>query len=329
MSRRFAERLPSLPAREAGFIEPMECLPVATLPLGSPWSYEIKLDGYRALAVKSHGSVSLYSRRRKSFNPQYPDLVDALSALPDNTVLDGEVVALDDSGRPSFHLLQEFRKDPSRIHYFVFDLLICEGRDLTGLRLGERRELLRQLKESVSRVRVSEEFDVAKDILTAARQQKLAGVIAKRKDSVYQAGARSGAWCKYRVNRGQELVIGGYMPGAHGIDSLIVGYYREDKLLYVARVRNGFVPAIRRHVFERIRGLVSPTMPFANLPEKGRWGDALTRERMNRCIWVRPETVAQIEFREWTAADRLRHAKFVALREDKDPRTVVKEYARE
>jgi ATP-dependent DNA ligase len=123
------------------------------------------------------------------------------------------------------------------------------------------------------------------------------------------------------------LVIGGYIPGPHGFDSLIVGYYRGKDLIYVARVRNGFVPASRRQVFEKIRSLASPTMPFVNLPDthKSRWGDELTAERMKECVWLRPEAVAQIEFLEWTDGDRLRHSKFVGLREDKDPKTVVKE----
>jgi ATP-dependent DNA ligase len=129
------------------------------------------------------------------------------------------------------------------------------------------------------------------------------------------------------VNRGQELVIGGYIPGPHGFDSLIVGYYQGKDLVYVARVRNGFVPALRRQVFEKIRGLVSSEMPFANLPDEkeSRWGESLTAEKMKQCVWLRPETVAQIEFLEWTAADRLRHSKFVGLRDDKDPQMIVKE----
>ena len=131
------------------------------------------------------------------------------------------------------------------------------------------------------------------------------------------------------MNRGQEFVIGGYIPGPHGFDSLIVGYYRADDLVYVARVRNGFVPALRRQVFEKIRGLVSSEMPFVNLPdeEESRWGDSLTAEKMKQCVWLVPKTVAQIEFLEWTGGDRLRHAKFVRLRDDKDPRMVVKEQA--
>ncbi len=322
-------RLVALPKRKAEFIEPMECAPVTKLLDGPGWVYEIKLDGYRAIAVKSDRVVSLFSRRHKSFNHQYPQLVEALGELRDGTVVDGEVVALDDSGRPNFNLLAQFRSGASRIHYFIFDLLVCNDRDLTGLPLSKRRELMKSaLKLRSPLIRIAEQFEVtASEMLAAVREQQLEGVIAKRKDSLYEAGKRSGAWVKCRVNRGQEFVIGGYIPGPHGLDSLIVGYYRGNDLIYVARVRNGFVPASRRQVFERIRHLVSPTMPFANLPDthKSRWGDELTAEKMKKCVWLRPEAVAQIEFLEWTEADRLRHSKFVALRDDKNPRTIVKE----
>lgn len=321
-------RLAALPKRRAEFIEPMECAPVSKLLDGPGWVYEIKLDGYRAIAVKS-GRVNLFSRRHKSFNSQYPCLVEALAELPEGTVADGEVVALDESGQPSFNLLQSFRSEASRIHYFIFDLLVCEHHDLTSLPLEERRGLMKSLLKLRSpRIRIAEQFEAtANDMLAAVRQQHLEGVIGKRKDSLYEAGKRTGAWVKCRANRGQELVVGGYIPGPHGFDSLIVGYYQGNDLLYVARVRNGFVPASRRQVFEKIRHLVSPTMPFANLPDthKARWGDELTAEKMKECVWLRPEAVAQIEFLEWTAGDRLRHAKFVGLRGDKDPRKVAKE----
>jgi DNA ligase D-like protein (predicted ligase) len=325
---RSSNRLIGLPKRQAEFVEPMECLPVTTLPDGPEWSFEIKLDGYRALAVKAEGKVRLYSRRKKSFNSQYPHLVEALNDLPDDTVVDGEIVSLDDSGRPNFHLLQNFRSQASRIHYFIFDLLICKDRDLTGLPLSQRRELLRQFVKPNSRMRLSEQFKVsANEMLSAVRGQKLEGVVAKRNDSLYQPGKRTGAWIKYRVNRGQEFVVGGYIPGPHGFDSLIVGFYRDDELVYVARVRNGFVPASRRQIFEKIRGLVSPKMPFVNLPDEkeSRWGDSLTAEKMKQCVWLVPKIVAQIEFLEWTAGDRLRHSTFGGLRDDKDPRMVVKE----
>jgi ATP-dependent DNA ligase len=235
---------------------PMECLPVTKLNDAVQWTYEIKLDGYRAIAVKSSQTINLFSRRGKSFNSQYPYLVEALAELPEGTVVDGEVVALDDAGRPNFNLFQHSRSGPSRICYFIFDLLVCNDRDLTKLPLVDRRKLLNLLKLKSGRIRISEQFEVtANDMLVAVREQKLEGVVAKRKDSLYEAGKRTGSWIKYRVNRGQELLIGGYIPGPHGFDSLIVGYYQGKDLMYVARVRNGFIPALRRQVFERIRHL--------------------------------------------------------------------------
>ena len=196
----------------------MECLAVAKLPDGPQWIYEIKLDGYRAQAVKSDTNLTLYSRRRKSFNRQFPHIVDALSDLPENTVVDGEVLAIDKSGRPDFNLLQNFRAEASRIHYFIFDLLVYQNRDLTRLPLAERRELMRSLLKFQSpRIRISDSLEAsAADMLDAVRQQGLEGIIGKRKDSFYESGKRSGAWIKYRVNRGQELVIGGFLPGAQG-----------------------------------------------------------------------------------------------------------------
>jgi DNA ligase D-like protein (predicted ligase) len=294
---------------------------------------EIKLDGYRALGIKSDRGVRLLSRRNNPFNRQYPLIVEALSELPEETVVDGEVVALNQSGFPNFNLLQNYRSEASRIHFFIFDLLIYKGHDLTRLPLIERRELLGSLlKFNSGRIRITDFLEAsAADMLHAVRQQGLEGIIGKRKDSIYEPGKRSGAWIKYRVNRGQELVIGGYIPETHGLDSIVVGYYRGHELVYVARVRNGFVPASRRQVFGRLRSLEVPDCPFVNLPEthRGRWGDGLTAEDMRKCIWVRPELVAQIEFLEWTESDHLRHSKFAGLREDKNPKSVFKEDAGE
>jgi len=307
----------------------MECLSVSKLPEGSQWVWEIKLVGYRALAVKSEGKLTLLSKNRKSFNNRFPYIVEALHDLPDNTVIDGEVVALDDSGRPDFNLLQNFRTEAGRIHYFVFDVLVFKNRDLTSLPLAERRKVMHSaLKFDSRRVRISESFITsAENMLRVAREQHLEGVIGKRRDSSYESGKRSGAWVKHRLNLGQEFVVGGFTPGPHGLDSIIVGYYRGKDLVYVARTRNGFVPASRRSLYEKLRPLITPQCPFVNLPEtrKARWGEALTADKMKKCLWVRPELVAQIEFLEWTDSDHLRHSRFVGLREDKDARSVVKE----
>jgi bifunctional non-homologous end joining protein LigD len=141
---------------------------------------------------------------------------------------------------------------------------------------------------------------------------------------------RSGAWVKFKVNRGQELVIGGYMPGPQEFTSLLAGYYDEDgRLMFLAKIKNGFVPRTRKAVAARFRKLETDECPFANLPEakNARRGEALTAEVMKKCRWLRPELVAQIEYADWTAANHLRHARFAGLRDDKPAREVVRESA--
>jgi DNA ligase D-like protein (predicted ligase) len=312
----------------ASFIEPMECLAVPKLPEGPQWVYEIKLDGYRAEAIRTADGVQFYSRNGKSLATKFPYIVEALSDLPSDTVIDGELVALDESGRPTFNLLQNHSGASQHIRYFVFDVIVLKGRDLTRVPLSERRKLLAQLPLTNQRIVISEVFSAsAETMLAAVKQQGLEGVVAKRRNSVYEAGERTGAWVKHRVNLGQEFVIGGYTPGTYGIDAIVIGYYKGNDLIYVARTRNGFVPAARRSVFQRLKSLRIAACPFINLPEtrKARWGEAMTVEKMKECVWVRPEIVAQIDFLEWTDADHLRHSKFVALRKDKDARQVVKE----
>jgi bifunctional non-homologous end joining protein LigD len=304
-----------LPQKDAAFVEPMECLAVPKLPDAANWVWEIKIDGYRAIAVKS-GRVNLYSRTKKSFNSKFPYIADALASLPSGTVVDGELVAIDENGRPNFNLLQNFRAGAGRIQFYVFDLLCLRNRDTTKLPLIERRELLKTLSFKDKSIKIVDYVEAQPaELLSAVREQHLEGIVGKRKDSLYQPGERTGAWIKHRVNLGQELVIGGYVPGTHGLDSIIVGYYRGKDLIYVARVRNGFVPASRRHLFEKLRPLVISECSFVNLPERhrSRWGEGLTAEDMKKCVWLRPELVAQIEFLEWTESDHLRHSKFVAL----------------
>jgi ATP-dependent DNA ligase len=227
---------------------------------------EIKLDGYRAVAVKTDGRLTLWSRNRKSLSRQLPQIAEALNGLPDGTVFDGEVVAMGGDGRPNFSLLQNFKSEARRIRFFIFDLLFHQNRDLTRLNLVRRRELLNSLKVTDSRViRLDYLEAFPQSMLAAVRAQGLEGIIGKRKESLYESGKRSGSWIKHRVNAGQELVIGGYIPGGHGVDSIIVGFYRDKQLIYVARVRNGFVPATRRVVFERLNKLVQSDCPFASV----------------------------------------------------------------
>jgi DNA ligase D-like protein (predicted ligase) len=312
---------------KAAFIETMDCLPVTKLPDGPEWTYEIKLDGYRLEAVKSKGKVTVYSRRRNILNEKFGYIADSLEGLPDETVLDGEIVAVDESGKTDFNLLQNFKSAASKIHYYAFDVLVHKGKLLTQNPLEERRVILNKIVPQNEHVTVSAVDNSASHLLAFVQRHGLEGVVAKRADSVYEPGQRSGAWSKYRINLGQEFVVGGYTPGSSGFDALIVGFYQGKDLLFASRVRAGFVPATRRDVFAKIKGQKTAKCPFANLPEKseGRWGQGLTAEKMKGCIWLKPETVVRIDFAEWTGADKLRHTKFVALREDKNPKKVVRE----
>jgi len=318
----------ALPERPVGFIESMECLPVSEVPEGPEWTYELKLDGYRVEAVRTQKEVTLYSRRRNILNKKFPYIAAALKGLPEDTIIDGELVALGNDGRPDFNMLQNFRSAEEKIIYYVFDILVHKNRDLTMLPLSQRREILRTVVKPAKHVALSEVSDqTATEMLKFVRSHGLEGIIAKRSDSVYQPGLRTGAWSKHRVNLGQEFVIGGYFPGTHGFDSLVIGFYQGKDFHFAARVRAGFVPATRRKVFEQIKGLKIAKCPFVNLPEKqvGRWGQGFTAEKMKDCVWLRPKAVARFDFLEWTGADHLRHTKFVAMRDDKDPRKVVRE----
>jgi ATP-dependent DNA ligase len=284
-----------LPNQVAGFIATMDCLPVSRLPEGPEWTHEIKLDGYRLEAVRSAGRITLYSRRQKVLNHKFPYIATAMKDLPDDAVIDGELVALGPDGRPDFNLLQNFRSAESRIIYFAFDILIHRQRNLTQLPLSERRAILSSVIEAGDHVALSQVSDrSATEMLKFIKHHGLEGAVAKRSDSVYQPGQRTGLWSKYRINLGQEFAIGGYVPSRLGIDSLVVGFYRGKDLIYAARVRAGLVPATRREVFERIKHLKTAKCPFANLPElaAGRWGQGLTAEKMKECVWLRAETVA-------------------------------------
>jgi len=322
------KKKPSTSSAKIDFIESMECLPVTTLPEGKEWSYEIKLDGFRLEAVKKKSETSLYSRRGNLLNEKFPYIATALKALPDDTILDGEVVALDEQGRSDFNLLQNFRSAEAKIHYYVFDILVLKGKDVSVLPLEKRRQILdRVLKRNDHISSSPAEAGSSKKILTFVKQHGLEGVVAKRLDGIYEPGQRTGSWCKFRINLGQEFVVGGYTPGGNGFDALIIGFYRGKDLLFCARVRAGFVPATRRQVFAQIKDLKTDKCPFVNLPEKseGRWGQGLTAQKMKSCVWLKPKVVVRIDFAEWTGATKLRHTKFIGLREDKDPRKVVRE----
>ena len=186
------------------------------------------------------------------------------------------------------------------------------------------RKIIDRLPENI---RYSETFAVpAATLVRVVRENGLEGIVAKRAGSVCRSG-RSDDWIKWRANRGQELVIGGYVPASDAFDSLLVGYYEGRDLMYAGRIRAGLVAASRRVLLSHFAGLSTEHCPFQNLPERtsGRWGEGLTAEDMDKCRWLAPRLVAVVEFLEWTPELRLQHPRFVGLREDKEPNEVIRE----
>src|SRR5262249_19564866 len=250
----------------------------------------LKLDGYRAIAFKTGGRVQLRSRKNKDFNGKYPAIVKALAALPDETTIDGEIVALE-SGRPSFNALQNYSTSTGDLYYLVFDVMIVTGTEMMAQPLSVRRAVLRShvLSKLGEPIRESPELEASlKDLIRSVKAQGLEGLIAKRRDSRYEAGERTGAWQKMRVNQGQEFVIGGYTPSPKNFDALVIGSYDGDRLMYAARTRNGFTPSSRAALFKKLKPLEIKECPFANLPETkaGRWGAGLTAAKMAECKWL-------------------------------------------
>jgi bifunctional non-homologous end joining protein LigD len=315
------------------FIEPMMALPVRELPIGD-WIYEMKVDGYRALAFKADQEVRLVSRNRNSFNNDYPLIIDALKSLKTkNFTIDGEIAALDEHGRPSFQLLQSYGSHKhTPLVYYAFDLLSLDGSDLRSRPLIERRELLAKLlKKAPENIKFSEELQgTREELLRVARQFQLEGLTAKRPDSLYEPSRRSGAWVKIKLTRAQEFVIGGYTPPEGGrkyFGALLVGYYGPPGLLFAGRVGTGFSERALANLHEGMQKIRRASCPFVNPPERkpGTWGLGITPAVMKRCHWVEPLLVAQIKFTEWTSDDQLRQPVFLGLRSDKDPKEVVRE----
>jgi len=309
----------------------MAALRVEKLPEGKDWLYELKWDGYRALLIKDGSEVQLRSRNDKDLTAMYSAVVAAARRQKiDQLVLDGELVALDDTGRPSFQALQHRSSHPKHhIVFYAFDALYVNGKDLTGTPLEQRRAQLPALVSTDSVMRLSQDLPgTPATIVKAVREAGLEGVIAKRRDSTYQPGERSNDWVKLKLDRQQELVIGGFRSeGASGLDALLVGYYEGKELRFAGKVRAGLVPHIRRELLGKLKPLQTDDCPFTNLPDEsvGRWGGGITAEQMDEMHWTKPELVAQIRFVEWTAEHRLRHAAFVGVRTDKGAEDVRRE----
>jgi bifunctional non-homologous end joining protein LigD len=304
---------------------------VSKLPEGDNWIYELKLDGYRALLLKDRARVQIRSRNDKDLTRRYPTVAAAALRLKaDRVVIDGEIVALGPDGKPSFQALQHPGSNPDhQIVAYAFDVLHVNGRDITGEPLMKRRVRLQVIVGQGSTIHLSKDLPgTAADVVEAVRAAGLEGVIAKRKDSIYQPGDRSADWVKLKLERQQEFVIGGYRPdGGGGVDALLVGYYEGRDLRFAGKVRAGMVPHTRRDLLNKLKPLKVQECPFVNLPDarSSRWRGGVTAAQMSEMRWARPELVAQIRFLEWPAEGRLRLAAFLGLREDKAAKEVRRE----
>ena len=206
--------------------------------------------------------------------------MDALASLDSDFVLDGELVALDSKGRPSFQILQNNLSRTLPVYFYCFDLLNRDGETLVSSPIEQRRDLLHRIVAAPEDpLRLSPLLQASSgQVLEAVRKLGLEGVVGKRTAFIYEPGERSGAWIKLRANLEQEFVIGGYIPGARGFDALLVGVYERRELIFVAKVKNGFVPRVRDELFSALKALQISQYPFKNLPEKraSRWGESLT-----------------------------------------------------
>jgi bifunctional non-homologous end joining protein LigD len=316
------------------FVEPMKALLIDHPPTGQ-WLYEIKFDGYRALAFKNGSQTSLLSRNNKDFSTRFPEIHHAISQLPaPNAVVDGEIVALDSHGHSSFQTLQAYQlgEEKPPLTFYVFDLLWLNGQDLRAKPLEIRRNLLKQtLKNAPDTLRFSESFDEKpQKLLAHARKLGLEGLIAKRPGSLYETGRRSGAWIKLKLNLQQEFIIGGYTPPGGSrkyFGSLILGVRNGKSWQFTGKVGTGFTHASLAALHKKLLPLATDHCPFANLPLKksSHYGTPLTASEMSRCTWVKPQLVAQIKFTAWTRDAMLRHPVFLGLREDKKPADVIRE----
>jgi bifunctional non-homologous end joining protein LigD len=296
------------------------------LPRGAEWTYEVKWDGYRTLALKEGPRVRLLSRNLKDATSQYPAIARAVAQVhADAALLDGELVAVDEHGLPSFQALHH--QIAATVVFYAFDLLHFNGRDLLGVPLDERWAALVPLVERTAILRSEPLPGTPEQIEAEIRRLQLESVIAKRRRSRYEPGKRSNAWVKVKFNRRQEFVIGGLKPNATSFESLLVGYYEGNKLLFAGKVRAGLTPHMRGEILRTIASDKTTRCPFVNLPigKTSHWGEGISEEEMTKLLWVKPKVVVEVSFVEWTRDDLLRHSQFVGIRQDKNPKEVLRD----
>ncbi len=283
------------------------------------WIFEVKWDGYRAIAEIRDGEVSLYSRNRISLGKKFPPILETLREFHFEAVLDGEIVAVDDRGQPDFQMLQDYQKSGSgHLVYYVFDLLYFQGHDLTSLPLIRRKELLKKILPSVPNVKCRDHGDPEGVLFCpVANETGLEGIVAKHAESAYRMGRRSRHWLKVKTHLMQEGVIAGFTRprgGRRHFGALVLGVYEGDELIYIGHTGGGFGAGILRDIREKLDPLIRKKCPFRVEPKTN-----------TEVTWVKPELVCEVVFQGWTDEGLMRQPVFSRLREDKAAREVVRE----
>jgi bifunctional non-homologous end joining protein LigD len=301
------------------FVEPMQASSVKEPFDSQDWIFETMLDSYRAIAViDSIGKARIWSRNRLPLERKFPTVRDAVEELNlRSTILDGEIVALDEEGIPRFQLLQKWQKRPTApVVYFLFDLLRYDGQDMTGKTVVRRRERLQEIITPADGIQVGGYVEKrGKALFQLAKEKRLEGIIAKRKASSYQAGRRSPDWLKIKSRSQQEFIVCGFTEGKGSrkhFGALLLGAYRNGKLRYFGHSGTGFSERGTKEAIERMKPLFTNRSPVENPPK--------IPEKIQ---WVRPQLVCEVAFAEWTLDGELRQTTFLGWRDDKDPKEVV------
>jgi bifunctional non-homologous end joining protein LigD len=325
---------PSIPASAPRKPMPKDLPPMLATLIDKPfddegWSYEIKWDGYRALAYLQKGKVALRSRNNKSFEKYYP-IYDAFKQWSANAVIDGEIVVLNDKGQSDFGALQNWRSEADgSLIYYIFDLLWLDGRDLTGLPFSERRALLQSITPDDSIIRYSESFETGgKEFFAKAQRLGLEGIMAKRTDSIYSPGARSRDWLKIKTASRQEVVIGGFTRNEDSpklFSALLVGVFEKGRLQYTGKVGTGYTEQMQRDMMKQFKPLIRKESPFATIPDINQPSRFRPNPPEAKATWLKPVLVGEVAFREMTTDGVMRQPSFQGMREDKDAKEVVLE----
>ena len=320
-------------------VEPMLATLVDEIPGDEQnWIYEIKWDGYRAIAYLNKGAVNIRSRNNKSFNEKFYPVYDALKNWSESTpseginaVVDGEIVVVNDEGMPDFGDLQLWRSEADgQLVFYLFDVLWVEGFNVMSLPLLERHQLLQAIIPAGNNaIKISEQFKTSgKDFFSLAEQLKLEGIFAKRSDSIYTPGNRSKDWLKIKTEKRQEFVIGGYTKNENTskiFSALLVGLYENGEFHFVTPVGTGFNTSIQKDILQKLKPYETKICPFVEEPEYNKPSRFRPNPPKAKVVWVKPKLVAEISFREVTKDGAIRHPSFKGLREDKKPGNVVRE----